>query len=90
VSRAALEAVVNHEGRLDLLCCLLDGAPLSARQLSARIGRGLSVVGHWVKLLEAFDLIGQVGDRGDAEALYAATLDEQPDWVREAVENHRR
>jgi hypothetical protein len=90
VSSPALEAIVKHDGRLDLLCCILDGGPLAVPQLSARTGRPPQAVGHFVKLLESFDLVEKVGDLDGGEPLYAATLDEHPDWVREAIEEHRR
>ena len=90
MSPSALEAIVKHDGRLDVLCCILDGGPLAVPQLSARTGRSLQAVGHYVKLLESFDLVGKVGDLDGGEPLYAATLDEHPDWVREAIEGHRR
>jgi len=91
VSSSGLEAIVKHDGRLDVLCCILDGGPLAIPQLSARTGRPLNVVGHWVKLLDSFGLIEKIGDFEDGgEPLYATTLDEHPDWVREAIEEHRR
>jgi DNA-binding transcriptional ArsR family regulator len=90
MSPAALEAIVKHDGRLDVLCCILDGGPLAIRQLSARTGGSLQAVGHWVKLLESFDLVEKIADLDGGEPLYAATLDSHPDWVREAIEEHRR
>ena len=90
MSPSALEAIVKHDGRLDVLCCILDGGPLAVPQLSARTGRSPQAVSHYVKLLESFDLLGKVGDLDGGEPLYAATLDEHPDWVREAIEGHRR
>jgi hypothetical protein len=90
VSSPALEAIVNHDGRLDVLCCLLDGGPLAVPQLSARTGHRPEVVEHNVRLLETFDLLTKVGDLDGNEPLYAVTLDRHADWVREAVEEHRR
>jgi DNA-binding transcriptional ArsR family regulator len=81
---------LEHEGRLDVLCCILDGGPLAISQLSARTGLPLQAVSHYLKLLESFGLVAKLGDPGGGEALYAATLDDHPDWVREAVEEHRR
>jgi hypothetical protein len=85
-----LEAIVMHDGRLDVLCCILDGGPLTVPQLSARTGQPLHAVGHWVKLLDAFGLVAKIGDLDGGEPLYAATLDDLPDWVRQAVDDHRR
>lgn len=81
---------MKHEARLDPLCCLVDGEPLAVSQLSARIGRLLKAAGQHLTLLESFDLVGQAGHLDGGEPLYAATLDGYPDWVREAVEEHRR
>lgn len=78
-----------HDGRLDVLCCLLDGGPLSVTQLGARIGESSQTVHYWVSLLDSFSLVQRLGDPGGRRPLYAATLDEHPDWVREAVEGHR-
>ncbi len=90
MSSSALEAIVRHDGRLDLLCCILDGGPLSVPQLSARTGEPASAVDHWVKLLDTFGLVTKIADPDGGEPLYAATLDEHPDWVRDAIEQHRR
>lgn len=90
MSSSQLEAIVKHEGRLDMLCCILDSGPLSVPQLIARTGGSGKAVRHYVRLLDVFDLIEKIGDPDDKEPLYAATLDGHPDWVREAVEEHRR
>jgi predicted transcriptional regulator len=88
-SSSALEAILAHDGRMDVLCCLLDGEPLTLKQLSARTGRPLNAVSHWVKLLNEFFLVERMGDTNGSEPRYAATLNAHPDWVRKAVENHR-
>jgi DNA-binding transcriptional ArsR family regulator len=87
---SSLEAIVKHGGRLDVLCCLIDAEPQAVTQLSAKIGKPRAAVSYWVKLLEAFGLVEKAGDLGDGKPLYAARLDGHPDWVREAVEEHRR
>jgi DNA-binding transcriptional ArsR family regulator len=89
VSPAPLEAIIKHDGRLDVLCCILDGGPLGVPQLSARTGKSEKAVGHWIKLLDSFGLVERIGDLDGREPLYVATLDGHPDWVREAVEAHR-
>ena len=90
MNSSALEAIVKHEGRLDVLCCILDGGPLAVPQLSARTGRPLNVTDHYIKLLDIYGLVEKFADLDGGEPLYAATLDEHPDWVREAVEEHCR
>jgi DNA-binding transcriptional ArsR family regulator len=84
-----LEAIVKHDGRLDVVCCILDGGPLAVPQLSARTGKPAKAVEHYLKLLESFGLVEKVGDLDGGEPLYAATLDGHPDWVRETVDEHR-
>lgn len=85
----SLESLLSHDGRLGLLSCLVDGEPLAVPQLSAQTGESMTAVRHHLKLLGTFDLVEEKGTLG-GESLYAATLDEQPEWVREAVETHRR
>lgn len=84
-----LKAIVKHDGRLDLLACLVGREPLAVPQLSAETGLSRTAVRHHVKLLCSFDLVERAGELG-GEPRYAATLDEHPDWVREAVEERRR
>lgn len=88
MSSPRLEQVVKHDGRLNVLCCLLDGGPLSVPQLGARIGGPSQAVRYWVNLLDSFSLVQRLGDLDGGEPLYAVMLDEHPDWVREAVESH--
>jgi hypothetical protein len=89
VSSSRLEVIVKHDGRLSLLCCLLDDGPLSVPQLAARIGESAQAVRYWAKLLDSFDLVEKRAGPDDGEPLYAATLDDHPEWVREAVRQHR-
>jgi predicted transcriptional regulator len=89
VSSPRLEAIVKHDGRLDVLCCLLDGGPLGVSQLAARINESVQAVRYWVRLLEAFSLIEKIADLHGQEPLYAVTLQDHPDWVREAIDEHR-
>jgi DNA-binding transcriptional ArsR family regulator len=84
-----LEAIVKHDGRLDILCCLLDGGPRAIMQLSAQTGMSPAEVGHHIELLNLFDL-AERADGVAGEPLYQATLENRPDWVRQAVERHRR
>ncbi len=78
-----------HDGRLNVLCCLLDGEPLSVPQLGARIGERSRTVRYWVHLLDSFCLVESLGDLVGGEPPYAASLHGHPDWVRAAVEGHR-
>ncbi len=85
----SLESLLRHDGRVDLLACLVDGEPLAVPQLSADTGQSATAVRHHLKLLGAFDLVEASGALG-GEPRYAATLDDHPEWVREAVEERRR
>jgi DNA-binding transcriptional regulator GbsR (MarR family) len=85
----SLESLMRHDGRVDLLACLVDGEPLAAPQLSAETGQSMTAVRHHLKLLGAFDLVEEKGVFGE-EPRYTATLDDHPEWVREAVEERRR
>jgi len=85
-----LETVVRHEGRLNVLCCLLDYGNQSASQLAARTGDSMQAVGYWIKVLQNFGLVVQVAEIGQhRQRIYSASLDGQPQWVLEAVQNHR-
>jgi DNA-binding transcriptional ArsR family regulator len=90
VSSSSLEAIMRHDGRLDVLCCLLDDEALTVPQLSARTGRSMAVVAHHLRLLDSFELVEKADEPDRVDPMYAATLDGHPDWVQEAVEEHRR
>jgi hypothetical protein len=90
VSPPGLEQIVKHDGRLNLLSCLVASGSLSASELAARTGDSLQAVNYWLRLLDRFDFV----DEGEAAnqpegVVYSARLDEQPKWVREAVRQHR-
>lgn len=89
IEEAPLKTIVRHDGRLDVLCCLVDGTTLAVAQLSAMTGMPTSAVFHHVDLLRSFDLVAEVGGVDGEDTLYAATLDDHPYWVRAAVEGHR-
>jgi DNA-binding transcriptional ArsR family regulator len=90
LSSSSLDAIVKHDGRLDLLGCLIDGESLTVSQLSARVGQSLTEAAYHVKLLGLHGLVEKTDDPNDRKPLYMATLDGHPDWVREAIEAHRR
>jgi len=49
----------------------------------------LRVARHQINVLDTFGLVERVASLDDGELLYAATLDTHPEWVREAVDQHR-
>jgi len=90
IEKGPLQAIVRHDGRLDVLCCLVDGAPLALPQLTAMTGMPTAAVSHYVDLLCSFGLVAKVAGPDGGDSLYTTTLDEHPDWVRAAIEKHRR
>jgi len=78
-----------HNFRLDILCCV-EGEPMTATQVSARLGRPTTATAYHLKLLESQELVERVGDEKGEDALYTATLDKHPEWVAEAVRGHRQ
>jgi hypothetical protein len=90
MSPGPLEAIIRHEGRLEVLCCVLDCGPLTAVQIGARIGKPARLVRHWLELLDAFDLVEALGALDGGDPLYVTTLDHHPDWVRATVAEHDR
>ena len=89
MNSARLETIVKHDGRLNLLCCLLGAGPLSVSQLAARTGESTQAVRYWIVLLGSFGLVEKRDELTDGELRYAAALDDHPEWVREAVRLHR-
>jgi DNA-binding transcriptional ArsR family regulator len=83
----SLERLLNHDFRLDLLCCLAD-EPLSVPALCARVSQPPSAVRYHLRLLEGLEVVGRLGD--DNSATYAPTLDKHPPWVTEAIEGHKQ
>lgn len=81
---------MRHDGRLDVLCCIVDGGPLGVSQLSARTGAPPDSVRYWVEVLEQFHLVERLEHLDGEPPSFVATLDEHPPWIREAVERHRR
>ena len=84
-----LRGLIEHEVHLDILCCLDDGEPLTSIAIGARIGKPTDVVKRFLTLLDSYGVVRRTGDRQGVELLYEACLDEQPAWVRAAVEKHR-
>jgi len=56
-----LKSVVEHDVRLDILCCL-NGKPLTVSLMSARTDRPERHVGHHIKVLDSFRLVEKARD----------------------------
>jgi DNA-binding transcriptional ArsR family regulator len=89
VSPSPRRAVIEHDARLDILCCLAGGEPLALAQVSGRTGMHPTRATHHMRILDAFGLVGKRRDGECGQVLYVARLDEHPAWVAEAVEAYR-
>jgi hypothetical protein len=84
------QALIRHDGRLDVLCCLDDDrGPLTVTAIAARVGRHPAAVAYLLASLDPHGVVKKTGKLEGGEPLYEACLDQQPAWVREAVEAHR-
>ena len=81
--------VVQHDARLDILCCLDADEPMDVAQVSGRTGIETRRAEHHMRILEAFGLVGAEQNGTGGRVLYVLRLDRQPEWVSEAVESHR-
>ena len=90
MSSSPRRAVVEHDARLDILCCLADGGPLAVEQVSGRTGMNPTQTRHHMQILDAFGLVGKSREEGVGPTLYVARLNENPPWVIRAVNDHRR
>lgn len=80
-------AVVKHDARLEILLCL-SGQPLTLEQASGSAGFGSRRARYHVRILHKDGLVER--RRDEYERLhYVACLDDQPTWVREALEAYR-
>lgn len=87
--RIAREAVVRHDARLDVLCCLDSDEAMAAEQISGRTGMEARRTAYHLKVLHAFGLIGTTQKDGIGPILYVLRLDRQPEWITDAVNEHR-
>lgn len=82
--------LIHHDGRLDVLCCLEDGRePLTVTAVAARIGKHPAAAAYLLTSLSLYGIVGKTGKQANGEPLYEALLDQQPAWVRQAIEEHR-
>lgn len=86
---APRRAVLAHEARLDILCCL-DPDPLGVEAVSKRIKRDKRIVKYHLRILDRFQLVTRKRRNGEVEPIgYVLRIAQQPDWVAAAVEAHR-
>lgn len=81
-------ALVEHEGRLDVLSCLMESQPSTLTAIAERMGKAPATVAYLLGPLDLHRLVRKTGERERGESLYETCLDEHPPWVREAVEEH--
>jgi hypothetical protein len=87
--RSPSRGLIEHDARLDILCCL-DGQAWTEAAVSACAGLPIDVTRHFLLLLHSCGAIKKTGGRGGGELLYEGCLDELPAWAQDAVEAHRR
>jgi predicted transcriptional regulator len=87
--KIARAAVVRHDARLDILCCLDPDEPMATEQISGRTGMEVRRTAYHLKVLRAFGLIGATQAGGRGPIVYVLRLDRQPEWVTDAVNEHR-
>jgi DNA-binding transcriptional ArsR family regulator len=80
--------LIAHEGRLNLLCCLRDEGPMAVNGLGERTGKSPAAVSYLLAPLDEYGLVRQTGESINGKPLYEVRLDDQPAWVREAVDEH--
>lgn len=88
MSSSSLKSIVEHDCRLDILCCL-DGEQLTVAQISARTGRDERYLQHHMEILVSFHLVAKEGKADNGQAVYVDCLKEHPPWVAKAVNDHR-
>jgi len=88
--RCPRRAVVEHDARLGILCCLANGEALAVDQVSDRTEMHPIQTKHHMQILDVFGIVRRTRKGESGQALYVLCLDEQPDWVREAVDAHRK
>jgi hypothetical protein len=87
---APRRAVLAHEARLDILCCLEPDDPLGIEAVSKRVRRDSRIVKYHLRILDRFQLVGRkrrCGEVGPTD--YVLCIGQHPAWVAEAVEAHR-
>jgi predicted transcriptional regulator len=87
---APLREALENEHRLDLLCRLWYEGAMTVPGLSEKTGKSTMAVAFFLDVLEEHGVIRKTGRKVGREPVYEACLDEQPLWVRRAVERHRR
>lgn len=88
-----LGAVVEHDRRLAILDLLDARQPMTIAQLADVLGWPVRKLGYHVRRLDARSLVSRRGcesGRDGIERRYAVDLAEQPEPVRDAVEDYRQ
>jgi DNA-binding transcriptional ArsR family regulator len=81
--------LLEHDARLDVLCCLDGEEPLTAGAIGIRTGQSETVLAYHLKRLVSHAVVRRLADQG-GPIRYEARLDDHPGWVRQVVEAHRR
>lgn len=87
--RRPRRAIVEHDARLDILCCLDPSEPASIAQVCSKTGLHMKQANHHLRILAAVGLVGNKDGEG-GQALYVTRLKQSPAWVTRAVNRHRQ
>jgi DNA-binding transcriptional ArsR family regulator len=82
--------LIEHDGRLDILCCFEGDEPLTPTALSARTGGSPLATSYHLESLLSHGVVRRTGEQQDGESRYESRLGDQPEWVQTAVAAHRR
>jgi predicted transcriptional regulator len=82
--------VVEHDARLEILCCLHPTEPMGIAQVSSKTGMQPRCATHHLRILDSFGLVSGTEDVEGGQALYVTRLKQSPAWVTRAVNRHRQ
>lgn len=87
---ALKRAVLAHDARLDILCCLDPDDPLGPDAISKRVRRDERIVRYHLRILDRFRLVCRTRRYGEVGPTdYVERIAQHPDWVSAAIEAHR-
>lgn len=70
--------LIEHDSRLDILCCFEDDKPLIVTAFSARTGESPEATPYHLKPLLSHGVGRKTGEQDDGEPLYESRLGDQP------------
>jgi len=83
-------AVLAHDARLDILCCLDPNDPLGVEAVSMHVQRDAQFVKYHLRILDRFQLAARKRRHGEVGPTdYVLRIAQHPDWVVKTVDAHR-